>query len=176
MESLKQTGEGEDETQDGMDLALMIIDKGKMKVQYSGAYNPLYFVRPLSNEEKATLSSGKEIELPEGALHNENHLLEQLKADKMPIGISIKRSQPFTMQEIDLVPGYSIYINSDGYVDQFGGPKGKKFMSKSFKKLLLDIQDIPMQDQGKLLDDKLLEWQGDHDRVDDIIVIGIQVR
>ena len=92
----------------------------------------------------------------------------------MPIGISAKMSQPFTMHEIDLKPGYSIYINSDGYVDQFGGPRGKKFMSRNFKKLLLEIQDVPMQDQGKILDDRLLAWQGEeHDQVDDIIVIGI---
>ena len=79
------------------------------------------------------------------------------------------------MREIDLKPGYSLYINSDGFVDQFGGPRGKKFMSKNFKKLLLEIQDSPMTKQGKILDDRLLEWQGDyHPQIDDIIVIGIK--
>ena len=92
----------------------------------------------------------------------------------MPIGISAKRSQPFTMHELELKPGYSIYISSDGYVDQFGGPRGKKFMTKSFKKLLLEIQNIPMKDQGKLLDRRLIAWQGaDNPQVDDIIVMGI---
>lgn len=175
MESLKQTGEIEDETKDGMDLALMVIDKRSMKLQYSGAYNPMYFVRPLTRQERDILGKGGKIELPAGNLHNDRYMLEQLKADKMPIGISIKRSQPFNRHEIDLKPGYSLYIHSDGYVDQFGGPEGKKFMSKSFKKLLLDVQDMPMQAQGKLLDEKLREWQGEHAQVDDILVIGVRL-
>lgn len=177
MISLKQTGEAEDETKDGMDLALMVIDQKNMKLQYAGAYNPLYFVRSLTTEEKEILDGGEELELSHGALHNEKYVLEQLDADKMPIGISVKRSQPFKMHEIDLRPGYNVYINSDGYVDQFGGPKGKKFMSKNFKKLLLEIQDLPMSGQGKILDERLLQWQGDtHPQIDDIIVIGIRYK
>ena len=174
MVSLKQTGEEEDETKDGMDLALMVIDKEKKTLQYSGAYNPLYFVRPLTQEEKEKVAKGEELDLSHGGLNNENFLLEQLDADKMPIGISIKHAQPFTMREIEMKPGYTIYINSDGYVDQFGGPRGKKFMSKNFKKLILELQETPMKRQGKILDERLLEWQGeDHPQIDDIIVIGI---
>ncbi|MCK4749101.1 MAG: SpoIIE family protein phosphatase, partial [Bacteroidales bacterium] len=174
MVSLKQKGVEDAETKDGMDLALIVIDKPNMKLQYSGAYNPLYFVRPLSAREKGALSEGNEIELGVGAVHNDQYMLEQVKADKMPIGISIKHSQPFTMHELDLKPGYSIYINSDGYVDQFGGARGKKFMSRSFKKMLLELQDLPMSEQGRILDDRLLAWQGtEHPQIDDIIVIGI---
>lgn len=175
MESLKQTGEAEDETKDGMDMALCVIDKEHKQIQYSGAYNPLYIVRPLTDEEKNKIKKGEELELPRGALHNDKYLLNQVNADKMPIGISVKNLEPFKHNELDLKHGYSIYLFSDGYVDQFGGAFGKKFMTKAFKKLLLEIQDTPMVEQGNILDDKLIEWMGDLDQVDDIIVIGLKI-
>ncbi len=121
MESLKQTGEAEDETKDGMDMALCVIDKDHEKIQYSGAYIPLYIVRPLTAEEKNTIKKGEKLELPRGALHNNKYLLNQVNADKMPIGISAKNLEPFTHNELDLKHGYSIYLFSDGYVDQFEG-------------------------------------------------------
>ncbi len=175
MDSLKQTGEAEDETKDGMDMALCVIDKEHKQIQYSGAYNPLFIVRQLTAEEKNTIKKGEELELSRGALYNDKYVLNQINADKMPIGISVKNLEPFTQNELDLKPGYSIYLFSDGYVDQFGGAFGKKFMSKAFKKLLLEIQDTPMVEQGNILDDKLIEWMGDLDQVDDIIVIGLKI-
>ncbi len=175
MESLKQTGEAEDETKDGMDMALCVIDKEHKKIQYSGAYNPLYIIRLPTAEEKNTIRKGEGLKLPRRALHNDKYLLNHVNADKMPIGISEKNLEPFTHNELDLKPGYSIYLFSDGYVDQFGGAFGKKFMTKAFKKLLLEIQDTPMVEQGNILDDKLIEWMGDLDQVDDIIVIGLKI-
>jgi serine phosphatase RsbU (regulator of sigma subunit) len=175
MESLKQTGEGEDETKDGMDLSLSVIDKERRRIQFSGAYNPLIYVRPLTDKEKKMVEKGEELDVPQGALYNENYMLDQLKGDKMPIGISSKKYDPFTLNELDMKPGWSMYMYSDGFVDQFGGPAGKKFMSKAFKKLLLEVQDYPMKEQGKILDDTLLQWKGDLPQVDDIIVIGIEL-
>jgi serine phosphatase RsbU (regulator of sigma subunit) len=175
MESLKQTGEIEGETKDGMDLALCVIDKEHNKIQYSGAYNPLYIVRPLLVEEKNQIKRGDELELPRGAIYNEKYMLTQVKPDKMPIGISAKNLEPFTYNELDLKIGYSLYIFSDGYVDQFGGPLGKKFMSKAFKELILEIQDTPMTEQGNIMDEKLIEWMGNLNQVDDIIVIGLKI-
>jgi serine phosphatase RsbU (regulator of sigma subunit) len=93
----------------------------------------------------------------------------------MPIGISAKNHEPFSLHELDMKPGYTMYMFSDGYVDQFGGPEGKKFMSKAFKRLLLDVQDYPMEEQRKILDDNLLQWMGDLPQIDDIIVIGIRM-
>jgi len=175
MESLKQTGEVEDETKDGMDLSLCVIDKEKRRIQFSGAYNPLYFVRPLKDKEKKTVEKGQELDVQQGDMYNNNYLLQQIKGDKMPIGISAKNHEPFSLHELDMKPGYTIYMFSDGYVDQFGGPEGKKFMTKAFKKLLLEVQDYPMEEQGNILDDTLNEWQGELPQVDDIIVIGIQL-
>lgn len=108
-------------------------------------------------------------------MHNDKYLLNQVNADKMPIVISAKNLEPFTNNELDLKSGYSIYLFSDGYVDQFGGAFGKKFMTKAFKKFLLEIQDTPMVEQGNILDDKLIERMGDLDQVDDIIVIGLKI-
>jgi len=175
MQSLKQTGEGEDETKDGMDLSLCVIDKENRRVQFSGAYNPLLIIRPLTDKEKKMVAKGEELNVEQGTLYNENYFLDQVKGDKMPIGISAKDHESFSLHELDLKPGYSLYMFSDGYVDQFGGPAGKKFMSKAFKKLLLEVQDYSMDDQGKILDDTLVKWQGDLAQIDDIIVIGIQL-
>ena len=93
----------------------------------------------------------------------------------MPIGISAKGQEPFTCNELDLFRGYSMYLFSDGYIDQFGGPSGKKLMTKAFKEILLDTQDISMIEQGEVLNDKLQEWMKDIAQVNDIIVIGIQL-
>ncbi len=175
MESLKQTGEGEDETKDGMDLSLCVIEKEKRRIQFSGAYNPLYYVRPLTDKEKKIVEKGEELDVPQGDLYNNNYLLTQIRGDKMPIGISAKNHEAFSLNELDMKPGYTLYMFSDGYVDQFGGPEGKKFMAKAFKKLLLEVQDYPMEEQGKILDDTLNEWQGELPQVDDIIVIGIKL-
>ena len=175
MTSLKQTGEEEDETKDGMDLSLIILDKQNETIQYSGAYNPLYIVRELTLDEKMKLKNGNELDLSKGSLNNDDYILEQVNADKMPIGISVKKFDHFSHTDLDLKPGLSLYMLSDGYVDQFGGPLGKKFMSRRFKKLILDLQDKSMEEQGKILDETLVEWTGDLDQIDDVLVMGIKM-
>ena len=175
MTSLKQTGEEEDETKDGMDLSLIILDKQNKTVQFSGAYNPLYLVRELTSDEKTKLKNDDELDLSKGSLNNDDYILEQVNADKMPIGISVKKFDHFSHSDLELKPGLSLYMLSDGYVDQFGGSLGKKFMSKRFKKLILDIQDKSMEEQGKILDETLIEWIGDLDQIDDILVIGLKM-
>ncbi|MFN8208626.1 MAG: SpoIIE family protein phosphatase [Bacteroidales bacterium] len=170
---LKQTGREEGETKDGMDLSLMIIDKRNKKIQFAGANNPLYLVRPLTEEEKANPVS--EDDLPRGNLRNEKYELMQINADKMPIGISAHLGKPFTNTELDLQSGIALYISSDGYEDQFGGPNGKKFLSKSVKRLLLKIQGKPMSEQKKILDSTIEEWRGDLDQVDDILMMGVML-
>jgi serine phosphatase RsbU (regulator of sigma subunit) len=146
--TLKQKGE-EGESKDGMDVALCIIDYEKMKMQFAGAYNPLYLYR--------------------------NSELIEVKADKNPIGIYIREKESFTNHEIELEKGDTMYIFSDGFVDQFGGPKGQKFKSKHFKELLLSIQDKTMTEQHQILDKTITEWRGDIDQIDDVLVIGIRV-
>ena len=175
MISLKQTGEGEDETKDGMDLSLIVLDKQNKTIQYSGAYNPLYIVRELNSDEKAKLKGGNELDLSKGSLNNDDYILEQINADKMPIGISSKKYDHFSHTDLELKPGLSLYMLSDGYVDQFGGPLGKKYMSKKFKKLILGIQDKSMEEQKVILDETLVEWIGDLEQIDDVIVIGLKM-
>ena len=174
MSSLKQTGK-EDEAKDGMDVAICIIDKKKMKAQFAGAYNPMWVVRPLTKKEISKIEKGKEIEFPPRSIRDHKNVLIPFIGDKMPIGISAKGIIPFTCNELDIKKGYSLYLFSDGYVDQFGGPHGKKFMSKAFKKLILEIQDKSMKEQERTLDKIFEEWKGDLDQVDDILVIGLKI-
>jgi serine phosphatase RsbU (regulator of sigma subunit) len=172
--SLKQSGQNNlDSSKDGMDLAMVSIDLSKNQFQYSGAYNPLYLVRKLNRSEKEKVNKGTGLDLPRGCIHDDKHLLLQIRADNMPIGISEKKeafqSSSFKNE------GYNLYMFSDGFVDQFGGPKGKKFMSLNFKKLILEMQTIPLKDQGASMEKVLSDWMGDHSQIDDILVMGLRI-
>ncbi len=153
--SLKQTGKF-GEAKDGMDMALCVIDTKKNTLQYSGANNPLYVIR---NEELITY-----------------------KADKMPVGIFYKEKESFTNNDIQLEKGDTFYIFSDGYIDQFGGEKGRKFMSKRFKRMLLENHKSHMSDQKEFYNKTIEDWKankdsdGEHyEQVDDILVIGFRM-
>lgn len=148
VESLHQTGK-EGEAQDGMDMAIVSIDHKNMLLEYAGAYNPLYLVR--------------------------NNELTEIKADKMPIGIHSVRTDSFTNNEIQVHKGDSLYIFSDGYIDQFGGEKGKKFMAGQFKKVLEDIHLKDFSEQAEILSQTLKQWKGNIDQIDDILVIGLKI-
>lgn len=145
--SLHQTGK-EGENKDGMDMALCIYHKKKNIIEYAGAYNPLYLIR--------------------------NGELIEHKADRMPIGIYHIEKESFTNHEIEIQKGDVIYIFSDGYVDQFGGPGQTKFKAANFKKLLLEINEKPMKEQQNILDERFAKWKGDLDQIDDVILIGIR--
>ena len=146
--SLHQTGK-EGESQDGMDISLFILDKEKRSMQYAGANNSMIICR------------GDE--------------LIELKADKMPIGIHTKASEPFTNHVIELKEGDMLYAFTDGYPDQFGGLRGKKFMIKNFKKLLLDIRDKKVEEQKTILENTLDNWMANTTQVDDILIMGVRV-
>jgi len=172
--SLKQSGKiNEDSTKDGMDLAMISIDLQKRDFQFSGAYNPIYLVRKLKRSEKARLAKDEELDLPRGSIHNENYLLLQIRADQMPIGIS-EKTLPFNASTFK-DEGFSIYMFSDGFLDQFGGPRGKKFMSKNFKKLILELQSVPLKDQGAAMEKVLTGWMGEISQIDDILVMGLRL-
>ncbi len=144
---LGQTGK-KDEAKDGMDMALVILDYDKRQIQYAGAYNPLILIR--------------------------NHELLEYKGDKMPIGIQINEKESFTNHVLEMMPGDTLYIFSDGYADQFGGEKGGKFKIRPFKRLLTEIHKKPMSEQKEILEKILLDWMGDEAQVDDILVIGVK--
>ncbi|NPA44986.1 MAG: tetratricopeptide repeat protein [Chlorobi bacterium] len=139
------------ETKDGMDIAIAVIDTTKKELQFAGAYNPLYLIKKGENE------------------------ITKIKADRMPIGIHLKMNVNFTNHVIPYNSGDVIYLFSDGYVDQFGGEKGRKLKSKKFQELLLNIKDKPMAEQKEILDKFLLKWRGDLEQLDDIIVIGLRL-
>jgi len=160
------------EQKDGMDMALCTFKTSEVSktsevctLQYAGAYNPLYIVRNGKTSDKTSQVS-ETCEVCE---------LEQIKADKQPVGFHFGKQKPFTNHEIQLKKSDTIYIFSDGYQDQFGGPKGKKFMSKRFRQLFLDIQEMNMEEQKEHLDKTIEEWKGSKEQVDDILVIGVRV-
>lgn len=143
---IQEFDKSEEDVKDGMDLALCsIVD---MKLEFAGAHNPLWIIR-------------------------NNEILE-FKGDKQPVG-NFEMAKPFTNQGYDLESGDLIYIFSDGYVDQFGGVKGKKFKPKQFRELLLNIHQKPLDEQSKILEETIIEWRGDIDQVDDICVIGVKI-
>jgi serine phosphatase RsbU (regulator of sigma subunit) len=152
---------------------MISLDLKTNMIQYSGAYNPLYLVRKLKRSEKAKLTRGEELDLPRGSIYDKDHVLLQIRADQMPIGVSEKNMR-FTSTTLK-DDGYNIYMFSDGFLDQFGGPQGKKFMSKNFKKLLLELQSVPLSEQGSALEKVLLGWMGEISQIDDILVMGLRV-
>ena len=132
IKALKQKG-GAGQQKDGMDVAMCTFDIPNLKAWYAGAYNPLFIVR--------------------------NNDIEEIRADRMPIGIyEDDGGNTFTTHEIDLQKGDSLYVFSDGFVDQFGGPKGKKFMGKRFKQTLIDVQNRSMDEQRDYLNQIIEEW------------------
>lgn len=145
--TLAQTGK-EGESKDGMDIALCTIDLEAKKIEFAGAYNPLYLVR--------------------------NGELIEVKADKMPVGIHMVEKESFTYNVMNFVKNDCIYIFSDGYVSQFGGDGGRTYKSVPFKKLLAIISEKPMEKQGEMLEQEFDEWRGYNHQVDDLLVIGIR--
>jgi len=148
IKSLDQKGL-QGENKDGMDMALCKYDPKKGTVQYSGAYNPL--------------------------LHISKNEINQLKGDSQPVGLHTGKKLPFTSKEIQVAKGDMLYIYSDGFPDQFGGEKGKKYLSGKFKKFLLSISDKPIDEQNTLIKDEFANWIGDHEQIDDVCVMGVRI-
>ena len=132
-----------------MDCSVVKYDLDNLKLTYAAAHNGIWITR-------------------------KNELLE-FKADKMPVGKHALDQNPFSQHEVQLEKGDVIYTLTDGYPDQFGGPKGKKFKYQSLKKLLLELSNLPMNEQQLALDKHFTEWKGDLEQVDDVCLIGVRV-
>ncbi len=147
--SLGQTGKV-GEAQDGMDIAICALNRATNTLEFAGAYNPMYLVR--------------------------NGELSIIKGDRQPIGIFLSsKEKPFKSHQFDLLPGDGVYIFSDGYVDQFGGPDNKKLNFKRFQQFLLQICDEPMPSQKERLDEFMAEWRGGFRQIDDMCLIGVRI-
>lgn len=134
---------------DGMDCSLICFDFKNSKLIYAAANNPIWIVR-------------------------ENELITYA-ADKMPVGRHDKDSVPFMQTEVELKKGDVVYAFTDGYADQFGGPKGKKYKYKQLQELLLSIHAKPMPRQHDLIRQSFMEWKGNLEQVDDVCVIGVRI-
>ena len=151
--ALKQDMESS-ENKDGMDIALCSLrhNGSDSELQFSGAFRNLYLMRKDSNE------------------------VEEVRADKHSIGGMIMgETKKFSNHQIFLNKGDAFYILSDGYCDQFGGPGGKKFMSRQFQRLLLSIKNLSMKEQGGALDKTFTDWKGELEQIDDILIIGVRI-
>jgi len=135
---------------DGMDIALCCVDYDNMKLQFAGAYNPAIIIR--------------------------NGELIQLKGDKCPIGAFSRRAVAgYTHQEIDIQKGDMVYVFSDGYADQFGGDDGRKFLMANFKKLLIEVHALPVEQQKDKLEQTFFDWMKYENQLDDILVVGVRI-
>ena len=139
----------DEEIRDGMDLAFCAIDSFNKRLYFSGAKNSALIIR------------GDE--------------MIRLKGDREAIGFGGNKHR-FTNQEVNIQPGDMVYTFSDGYIDQFGGDKGKKFMTKRLKELLLLSAPLSMEEQQKYIEEAFDNWKGDLEQVDDVVLIGVQIQ
>jgi phosphoserine phosphatase RsbU/P len=146
--SLRQTGK-QGEQKDGMDIAICIFDYQLNTLHFAGANNPMILVR-------------------KGELF-------EYKGDRMPIGIHLGKEKSFTNHIVDIQSDDMVYLFSDGFIDQFGGEAGRKYLIKNLKQLLLSICKEPMDRQKELVEDTLDRWKKGYDQVDDILVIGLKI-
>jgi tetratricopeptide (TPR) repeat protein len=143
------TDGSEEQSKDGMDAVLCSFDFQKHSLEFAAANNPVIIVR--------------------------NNQLIEFKPDKFPVGIHQGELKPFTLQSTNLLKGDTVYTFTDGFADQFGGDKGKKLMTKNLKSLLLQISSKSLDAQKHELDRYFNEWKGNHEQVDDVLVIGVRV-
>ncbi len=148
MKALHQTDD-HDHSKDGMDISLCAFNPQTRVLHFSGANNPLYYFR--------------------------NHALHIIKGDRMPIGISGNEEKSFINHEIQMRENDILYIFSDGYADQFGGPHGKKLKVNRFRDLLIKYHSKPLNEQKEALLNELIDWMKNHEQVDDILVMGFKV-
>ena len=147
MKALNQTGE-ENEQKDGLDMTLCRIKTEEDILEFSGAFNPLYIIQ--------------------------NEKLIEIQGDKMPIGIGAYEEKSFHTNVVELKENDCIYLFSDGFADQFGGPLGKKFKYQPFRDLLVRIHKYPMEKQKEEIEKVFNNWKGELSQLDDVLIIGFR--
>ncbi|MCF6183802.1 MAG: SpoIIE family protein phosphatase [Bacteroidales bacterium] len=151
----------------GIDLSIIILDTKTNEIQFSGAKNPIFIVK---NKKNLRDFENSDYTITD----SENHILFHFKPDKMHIGLH-PIIQPFKTQNIKLEKDDTIYMFSDGFVDQMGGVKGKKLMNKRFKNMILNIQNKSMKEQKDIVERFFYQWKGNYEQTDDVILIGIKI-
>lgn len=134
---------------DGLDIGLVMLDKKSRKLEYTGAKIPLY-------------------------IHRKDKI-EVIKPDRYSVGSTQQENKVFSKKEIEYKPGNTIYLSSDGFQDQFGGQKNKKFMKKNFRNLLQEIGELSIVGQKDHIEETFIHWRGSNPQTDDILVIGIKL-
>ena len=157
--ALQQKGKS-GEQKDGMDMVFCALNTQTNLLQFAGSNNPLYIIKRVKDDNQ---------------MSDENRFeLLEIVGDKMPVAI-YENMKPFTNHEIQLNAGDCIYLASDGYVDQFGGPKNRKFMAKQLKELIVSFSDKSMSEQLLILTQTYENWKGKHEQIDDVTVLGLKI-
>lgn len=134
--------------QDGMDISFCTLDRKEKILEFAGAFQTLYLIR-------------------------ENKMLEY-KGDRVSVGLgNEEKGERFTNHVIPLQEKDKIYLFTDGFTDQFGGPHGKKYMYRRFRHLLLSVHELPMARQKEILYESFMYWKGDYRQVDDVLILGV---
>jgi ligand-binding sensor domain-containing protein/serine phosphatase RsbU (regulator of sigma subunit) len=154
----KSLQQKQSENKDGMDLVLCVYQVEDKKLEFSGAMNPLYYIETSNNEE-------------------EKPSLKEIKGTKLPIGGTSLEEKAFTKHIINISQPTTLYLCSDGYQDQFGGKDKKKFMTKRFKELLVEIYQLKETEQHEILETTLVNWmkEGNEEQIDDVLVLGVKL-
>ncbi len=162
IDALKQTGESGSQ-KDGMDMSIVAIHKTRKRMVFAGANNPLWIIRQGAQSQ---------------SFEDKSDMVQAIKADSMPVAVYL-RMDDFTNHEIELNKGDQLYMFSDGFPDQFGGSKGKKFMYKKFKRLIAETSALTMKQQGKTIEKELDKWMNGnvekYNQIDDITVVGLKI-
>jgi serine phosphatase RsbU (regulator of sigma subunit) len=145
-----QQGGADSVLKTGMDIAFCTFNITTQEIAFAGAYNPLYIIR------------------------NQRHY--ELKPDSYPIGLPMDKDyQSYSLKKIQAEKGDMLYLFSDGYADQFGGKKNRKFMMKRFRELLIDIHSFHLGKQKQVLQNTFTKWKGNNEQIDDVLLLGIRV-
>ena len=153
---------------DGMDISFAVLDHKTKMLYFSGANNPVWIV-----SENAEKRINKTTVIP--LLEKNGKYIYEIKGDKQPIGDYGDQVKPFTLNSAHLEEGDVFYLFSDGYADQFGGERNKKFKAKPFRELLLSVFDENMENQKYILNENFQNWKGDFEQIDDVTVMGVRV-
>jgi serine phosphatase RsbU (regulator of sigma subunit) len=150
--ALRQKGET-GENKDGIDMVLCRFDRSKNELIFAAANNPVWLVQHVGGERK----------------------LVEFSPDKQPVGIGTLNPAPFSQHACTLQPGDMVFTFTDGFADQFGGPKGKKFKYRQFQETLVSVCNLPVETQYAQLDKTFEEWKGNLEQTDDVLLIGIKI-